>query len=641
MGTQLPIKKYINEVNRKKKFKLDEKTEQELKEIIMQIQSNFNQDQEQMIISKNNLRNLLNENKQEIVTFESLEYLYYAFHSDNPKIKFILFSFMIFENNDSIDEKEINNIIKNLLSRIEKIYLSFANYPMSLPKIMNNKNKKQNKNEDFKMVVTRNDFIRNMNNINGGLELLEKYKFINDFKPMSEFKFDDKNNQNKLNFYCDCGQIRIKEKNKGYISDDFDSVKREFEDITSKTNKVLTKKNFEKMMRNQNIDKNLIKLITDYLEKITLKDYCCFEDLKYLFSNLKFTTTLDYKKKFLFKLISFVNKNEPKLPYNEIAKYLKIEKKDENKNEIKEEKEENIIILNKEDKENNNDNNELYDEAAFIKDEKFDEMIKDMNPSLEKFGLLPYLEFRLKTDDKKIRKRLINDILKNNNIGSHEKYLESQFEDCDSFYAIDMEFWNVLMDPNKDAPEYIKNSKIAEEIKVEKLEDKYRKIEEERVKKVLEETKKKREENEKKKKSGFFEENKKIEIKTKNARLKKGVKYNQDFIIICGPLFNQLRNNYQIDYIIKMKKFQELIDLSEKPTKEEKKEDEKPKEKEKEDDNEKKNNQEQKEIDEKKEKEKKEDEEDYIKKEKLVKETLDKIQIQKTKKTRTNTFYTR
>ena len=82
------------------------------------------------------------------------------------------------------------------------------------------------------------------------------------------------------------------------------------------------------------------------------------------------------------------------------------------------------------------------------------------------------------------------------------------------------------------------------------------------------------------------EENKKIEIKTKNARLKKGVKYNQDFIIICGPLFNQLRNNYQIDYIIKMKKFQELIDLSEKPTKEEKKEDEKPKEKEKEDDNE-------------------------------------------------------
>ena len=675
MGTQLPIKKYINEVNRKKKFKLDEKTEQELKEIIMQIQSNFNQDQEQMIISKNNLRNLLqisekknfeiifnifgekNENKQDIVTFESLEYLYYAFHSDNPKIKFILFSFMIFENNETIEEKEINNIIKNLLSRIEKIYLSFANYPMSLPKIMNNKNKKQNKNEDFKMVVTRNDFIRNMNNINGGLELLEKYKFINDFKPMSEFKFDDKNNQNKLNFYCDCGQIRIKEKNKGYISDDFDSVKREFEDITSKTNKVLTKKNFEKMMRNQNIDKNLIKLITDYLEKITLKDYCCFEDLKYLFSNLKFTNTLDYKKKFLFKLISFVNKNEPKLPYNEIAKYLKIENKDENKNEIKEEKEENIIILNKEDKEDNNDNNELYDEAAFIKDEKFDEMIKDMNPSLEKFGLLPYLEFRLKTDDKKIRKRLINDILKNNNIESHEKYLESQFEDCDSFYAIDMEFWNVLMDPNKDAPEYINNSKIAEEIKIEKFEDKYRKIEEERVKKVLEKTKKKREENEKKKKSGFFsnfsskkneennkkekkdekekekekvenkEENKKIEIKTKNARLKKGVKYNQDFIIICGPLFNQLRNNYQIDYIIKMKKFQELIDLSEKPTKEEKKEDEKPKEKEKEDDNENKNNQEQKEIDEKKEKEKKEDEEDYIKKEKLVKETLDKFII--------------
>jgi hypothetical protein len=193
-------------------------------------------------------------------------------------------------------------------------------YSIKVREICNTKYKKSIKNQESKIVM-RNDFIKNMNNFEGVLELLDKYKFIKDFTPMSEFNLD---NKNKLNFYCDCGQIRIKEKNKGYISDDFDSVKREFEDITSKTNKVLTKKNFEKMMRNQNIDKNLIKLITDYLEKITLKDYCCFEDLKYLFSNLKFTANLDDKKKFLFKLISFINKNESKLSYGEIAKYLKI-----------------------------------------------------------------------------------------------------------------------------------------------------------------------------------------------------------------------------------------------------------------------------------------------------------------------------
>ena len=666
MGTQLPIKKYINDVNRKKKFKLDDKAEQELKDIINPNQINFNQEQQQLIISKNDLRLLLqisekknfekifnifgekNENKQDIVTFESLEYLYYVFHSDNPRVKFILFSFLIFENNETIEEKDLNNLIKNLLSRIENIYLAIMKYSIKVREICNTKYKKSNKNQESKIVM-RNDFIKNMNNFEGVLELLDKYKFIKDFTPMSEFNLD---NKNKLNFYCDCGQIRIKEKNKKYICDDFDSVKREFEDITNKTNRVLTKKNLEKLMRNQNIDKNFIKLITDYLEKITLKDYCCFEDLKYLFSNLKFTANLDDKKKFLFKLISFINKNESKLSYGEIAKYLKIEKeeenkaekkeenkdenKDENKIEIKEEKEENIIIENKEN--NNKDNNELYDEATFIKDQKIDEMIKDLNPSLEKFGLLPYLEFRLKTNDKKIRKRLINDILKNNNIESHEKYLESQFEECDSFFAISLDFWNILIDPNQDAPDYINNSKIAEEIIIEKEEDKYRKIEEERVKKLLAEQAKKKREGKEKKKTGFFsnfiskpteenkkekekekekvenkEENKVVEIKSKNAHLKKGVKYNEDFIIICGPLFNYLKNNYQIDYIIKMKKMQELIDLSKKPKNEEKKDNETPNEKE------------QKEIDEKKEKEKKEEEEDYIKKENLVKEKLDKF----------------
>ena len=655
MGAQLPIKKYINEVNRKKKFKLDDKSLQELKETFSN-PVNYNEEQQRLYLGKNDLRNLLqiskkknfekifnifgekNENKQDIITFESLEYLYYVFHNKDPRIKFILFSFMIFENKDSIEEKEINNIIKDLFSKLGEIYVEFVKYSLKVQIICDNKYKKLNKNSDSKIVM-RNDFIKNVNSTeNHILELLEKYQLLKEYKTMSEFKFDKKV-KNNLNFYCDCGIVRITNRFKSYVFDDFDSVKGEFEDITRKTNKLLTKKNFEKMMKNQNIDKNLIKLITTYLQKITLKDYCCFEDLKYLFSNLKFTATLDDKKKFLFKMISFVNKNESKLPYSEIAKYLKVEKKEEKKEENKDE---NIII------ENNNDNNELYDETAFIKNEKIDEMIKDMNPSLEIFGLLPYLEFSLKTNDKKIRKRLINDILKNNKIESHEKYLESQFEDCDSFYAINIDFWNILIDPNKDAPEYINNSNIAEEIKIEKEEDRYRKIENERVKKLLEEQRKKQEETEKKKKKKNLnnnaskqkteennkkeneknkvenkEENKIEEIKTKNARLKKGVKYNKDFIIICGPLFTFLKNHYKIDFIIKMKKIQELIDLTKKPSNKEKKEDEKNNEKDKENNN---NSQEQTEKDEKKEEEKKE-EEDFIKKENLVKEKLDKFII--------------
>ena len=162
-------------------------------------------------------------------------------------------------------------------------------------------------------------------------------------------------------------------------------------------------------------------------------------------------------------------------------------------------------------------------------------MIKKLNTSLENFGLLPYLEFKVKSEDKIIKKRLINDILRNNYIDNYENYLENEFEACEYFYAINKNFMDTLMDPNAEAPDFIDNENIAEEINIIKEEDRYRQLEAERVEKIMKEERKKREKKEKKtnnnndkKKTNINEKEennnhsneKKIKIETKNARLK-------------------------------------------------------------------------------------------------------------------------
>ena len=99
----------------------------------------------------------------------------------------------------------------------------------------------------------------------------------------------------------------------------------------------------------------------------------------------------------------------------------------------------------------------------------------------------------------------------------------------------------------------------------------------------------------------------------KQGKLKKGLKYRKDFIVVCGQLYQVLKTNYNQDYIIKFTKLETLINLN-KNNKKEKDEDKKEAIK--------------NEIkDEKKERENaiKEKDQEYINKEKMVKEKLDKF----------------
>ena len=77
---------------------------------------------------------------------------------------------------------------------------------------------------------------------------------------------------------------------------------------------------------------------------------------------------------------------------------------------------------------------------------------------------MSYLLFNYKINDKRIKRRLIIETLKNKNIENHEKYLEKSFNSCNYFYAIDTFFWNALIDENIDIPDIIDNSGIADEI---------------------------------------------------------------------------------------------------------------------------------------------------------------------------------
>ena len=612
MGNKLAFKTYINRANKgKRTITLDEKDQIKLREMYPQ---SVNNDENLIILRKNIFRIQLQlsddknferifeifgekdeEKKEDIITIDSIKYLYYSFSNDSPKIKFILITFLLFGNKESTGMIDLSNNISSLFSKCENMIQLMSEYLKKIENI-NQKEKKNSKNnqkdntknshrqlktEDGKsanpfesMPIKRSDFIKYF-------DLFEKQnpKFMNDFhflkqiQGISEFKFVPNNN---LDFYCDCA-IKIDPYKPIMEEDNLDTMKKAFDDLTYGTNKALKFDDMKKIFERNKIEPKLTYLTIDYLKKRTLKEFCFFQDIKYLFTNLQYKNPFEDKKRFLFRMISTINKNQAKLTYKQISEYLDIneEKKEEDKSDTNNPNEINT------DSDNAVNRNGFFDEEDFMKNEIFNEMFNKLKIPLENFGLLPYTEFKVKTSNKQIRKKLINDLLNRDNIGDHEKYLEKHFETSDFFYAIDVKFWNDLMDPNHEALDFLDNSRIADEVNIITEEQRYRNIENERMTKVMEEERKKREAKEKKKNKKIInkkdekqnqetnennekkkEEEKKKVIVTKIAKLKPGLKYKTDFIILCGKLYDIVKTNYQMNYVIRIKKIQEIISLN-------------------------------------------------------------------------------
>ena len=214
-------------------------------------------------------------------------------------------------------------------------------------------------------------------------------------------------------------------------------------------------------------------------------------------------------------------------------------------------------------------------------------------------------------------------------IDNYEQYLINNFDDYNDFYAVNIKFWNLLMDENEEAPEYINNSDIAEYSNLVKEEDLLHekidllereltnKQEKVKIKKSFNENEKndkKQDKNQKVKDQGEKNDDvNETQIVTQIANLKKGKKFRKDFIILCGELYKLIKNNYRFDYLIKFRKFRTSIHLKSKKNnnkKEEKKEEGK-----------------EEKMEEVKLNEKDEEDEEYIKKEKLINEKLNKFVI--------------
>ena len=669
----MAIKEYINKAKKvNRTITLDEKGKNKLIEMYPQ---SVNNDENLVFLRKNNFRIAMqlsddknfekifeifgekdDEKKEDIITFDSIKYLYCAFTDDSPKIKLILITFLLFGKNEFMGKIDLTNAILylflkptpfiNHLEHIENIYQKEGK---NNKKDNNKKPHKQLKTEGNKdenpleISIKRSDFIKYFD-----LSEEKNSKFMNDFhflkqiEGISEFKFDSNNkNKNNLDFYCDCAKKIDLYKPVAY-EDNLDSMKKAFDDLTYSTNKALKFEDLKKILERNKIEPNLIYLTIDYLKKITLKEFCFFQDIKDLFTNLQYKNPFEDKKRFLFKMISTINKNQTKLTYKQISEYLDITgEKKEDKGDTPDSNKNNT------DSDDTINKNGSYDEEDFMKNEIFDKMFNKLKEPLENFGLLPYTEFKVKTSDKQIRKKLINDLFKRDNIDDHEKYLEKHFETSDFFYAIDIKFWKVLMDPEQEAPDFLDNSKIAEEVDIITEEQKYRNIENERIKKLMEEERKKREAKERKKLSKFLgkkdekqnqttienddkkkeAEQKKEEIVTKSAKLKPGLKYKTDFIVLCGKLFDIVRTNYKMNYIIRIRKIQELISLNPKQQINENQIDkEKDKSQETKDKENKETNEESK-KDDKIESELLYDKEELEEKEKLINEKLDKFVV--------------
>ena len=347
MGNTSSIKGYINKVNQNIRFNLekDEAIDNKLKELFPQYKQINNHEAPEIFIRKNIFRIFLqiseeenfgkifeifgekDEKQQEIVTFDSIKYLYYAFTKEDSKIKIILISFLIFGNKKYLEENILTSYISKVNFNNKELTELFIDYIKKLAMI-DRKKEKYPHSKVKEINIKIEDFIHLFFKLEEGkqkrIDLISNFHFLKHFTGISTFKLDPKNNN--LDYYCDCSIVKQEDKKK-YLEkeNDLNGMKKAFDEMTYSTNKALNFTDFEKKLKENIIPQNLINLIIDYMKRKTFKDCCFFKDLKELFTNLLYNVPLDEKKKFLFKMISTINKNQTKLKYEQIYKYLSLD----------------------------------------------------------------------------------------------------------------------------------------------------------------------------------------------------------------------------------------------------------------------------------------------------------------------------
>ena len=469
------------------------------------------------------------------IYFSDLIDFYVSF--SNEDLKYILFSFLIFGKVAKID---INTYKKSLTQ-----FICLDDYFAQLmePKFIELITLKQNKYSyipDFNFFTNSKEeyidksFFQTMTKKRG-----VKISFFEKVIPSSKL-FEKEMNKKYKHYVCDC--------EKQYLVlnsiDDLETMERPF-----KVDKLVTKghlsfANFEIIMKDLDVNKKLIDLIIKYLQRNTMKDSINFNDFKNLMLNVYAKQSVTNKKSFLFKMILTIYNQKNSIKANQLKKIFEIDDK-----ECKVEG-----IIDKQEFEKLNDP---------IMNSQIDTYLCYM----ENLGLLPYIRYNIEVQGQDLKKRIINFILKQRTI---EEYLIENFDKNDKFYPISKEFWNSIIEPDVMPELKINNSLIAEKdpiyyISVEDKNKSNKNIPNNNDNDNKDSTSKK-EENEKSnetdnksQQSNKDNKNENIEIKQKKkesikAKLKAGVKYNVDYVIICGEIYQRIKDYFEIDYLVELEK---------------------------------------------------------------------------------------
>jgi len=256
-----------------------------------------------------------------------LLYFYTSFANEN--LKNILLSFLILEKKSSVDIKTylksiayfisiddnfkiLNNskVIKHISS--EKTFGFTINFNES----------KFNKSEGpyiYKRLLI--DFLSKYPDKN---DSKLNFSFYHEIKKSSSLFVEGRNTEN--HYVCDClKKDHPNDSNADKNDESLEKIKPLFLKDKLVVKDHLPLENLEKLMIEFRVNKNLIDLIINYLKSHTMKDSINFNDFKDLISHVYDLNDLTKKKDFLFKLmLAFYNK-KTELKGSQIKKFFKIE----------------------------------------------------------------------------------------------------------------------------------------------------------------------------------------------------------------------------------------------------------------------------------------------------------------------------
>ena len=495
--------------------------------------------------------------------FSDLEAFYISF--TNKKLRSVLLSFLLFRKTGKISQKLysknlspflcINSSFKSLtevefldpITYVEKGYSSYLSSWKNIPYLYNNKDK-DSTYYDKNLFIEKANFLIKKNVL--------QISFFNGYNVSSYLYKKSIEATKKKTYICDCLLENI---NLNKNSDDeLEEMRSSFNMLKSVNNGHLPFINLEQIMKEFRINQKLVNVIIQFLKAYTMKDYLKFEDFKNLMTNIYFRVSMTEKKRFLFKMILTIANEKSSIKANQFCKILQIENKDYKPSGT-------------------------FDEKTFetLKDPIINSEIDTYIGYMDTLGILPYLKFGVKVEGQELKKKLINFILNNK---TAEEYLIENFDQCEYFYPINIQFWNSIIEPDKMPDLEINNNLIAEEDKifylnkkneekkkeendkkenVEENQNKNQEIqkEEENEKEKNENEQKNQKKNEEKKEKEEENENKINIIKKekKVGKLKKDLKYGEDYVITCGEIYKKIANYFEMDYEIKLVKITKYL----------------------------------------------------------------------------------